>query len=217
LSNRCAKLLPVYHFFEDESMGKLLRGLLAAASLAALLPVAANAATTVLGFDDIAADGAVPSAYGGLDWSGLGWTVFTTPAAPYTAHSGAGRITTGFLADSSTSLIRFVTPTVFEGAWFAGLGGAELGFDLYLGGQRVHSTASLDPSATPSFLASGYAGVIDAVVVRSANHGEFVMDDFSFVAAPVPEPETYALMLAGLAAVACAVRRHRSSQPSQIS
>lgn len=195
-------------------MGKSLRGLVAAACLVALLPMAANAASTVLSFDDIAADGAVPLNYGGLDWSSFGWTVFSAPAAPYTAHSGAGRITTGFLAESATSLIRFVAPTTFEGAWFAGLGGAELGFDLYRDGQLVHSTASLDPSSTPAFLASGYAGLVDGVVVRSANHGEFVMDDFRFVAAPVPEPETYALMLAGLAGVACAVRRRKASLPT---
>lgn len=188
-------------------MSHFLRGVLAAAALAAL--ASAASATTVLNFDDIAADGSVPLNYGGLDWSSAGWTVFSTPAAPYTPHSGAGRVSTGFLADDVSSLIRFTAPATFEGAWFAGLGGALLSFELYNGGQLVHSSASLDPSATPSFLSSGYAGLIDTVVVKSANHGEFVMDDFSFTAA-VPEPQSYALLLAGLAGVACIARRRQT-------
>lgn len=186
-------------------MNNFLRGVLAAAALAALMP---GASATVLSFDDIAADGGVPLNYGGLDWRGAGWTVFSTPAAPYTPHSGAGRVATGFLADDASSLIRFGQAATFDGAWFAGLGGAVLAFELYQGGQLVHTSATLDPSATPSFLASGYAGLIDTVVVKSANHGEFVMDDFSFTAA-VPEPQTYALMLAGLAGVLFIARRRQ--------
>lgn len=167
----------------------------------------AAAQAAVLNFDDLP-DGQLPLSYGGLDWSAAGWTAFATPFAPYTPSSGAGRVATGFLADDANSLIRFGAPASFQGAFFAGQGGALLGFDLFLNGQLVHSSARLDPSATPSFLASGYAGLVDAVVVRSANHGEFVMDDFTFTAA-VPEPASYALMLAGLAGIACVVRRRQ--------
>lgn len=184
----------------------LLRGALAATVLTAAAVPAAMA--TVLSFDDVA-DGVLPASYGGLGWSAAGWTAFATPAAPYTAHSGAGRIATDFMADDARSLIRFAQKVTFDGAYFAGLGGAVLSFELYLGGQKVHSSATLDPSATPSFLASGYAGWVDGVRVKSANHGEFVMDDFSFTQA-VPEPQSYALLLAGLLAVAVATRRQQS-------
>lgn len=188
-------------------MGKylhLLRTLLAGAALAACLP---SAMATVLNFDDIA-DGTLPLNYGGLDWSTAGWTVFSTPAAPYTPHSGTGRVTTGFMADDASSVIRFGKSTSFDGAYFAGLGGALLSFDLLLNGQLVHSSVTLDPSATPSFLASGYAGLVDTVMVRSANHGEYVMDDFSFAQA-VPEPETYAMLLGGLLVVGSIARRRK--------
>jgi hypothetical protein len=183
-----------------------LRGALAVTVLTAAAVPAAMA--TVLSFDDVA-DGVLPVSYGGLDWSAAGWTAFATPAAPYTAHSGAGRIATGFMADDASSMIRFAQTATFDGAYFAGLGGAVLSFELYLGGQKVHSSATLDPSATPSFLASGYAGWVDGVRVKSANHGEFVMDDFSFTQA-VPEPQSYALLLAGLLAVGVATRRQQS-------
>lgn len=182
----------------------LLRGALAAgAIMVAGLP---SAMATVLSFDKLA-DGVLPFSYGGLDWSAAGWTVFATPAAPYTPHSGAGRVATGFMAEDAASVIRFSQTANFDGAYFAGLGGAVLSFELYLGGQIVHTSATLDPSATPSFLASGYAGLVDAVRVKSANHGEFVMDDFTFTQA-VPEPQSYALLLAGLLLVGAATRRH---------
>lgn len=169
--------------------------------------LSASAATTVLNFDDLL-DGVVPMNYGGLNWSLGGWTAFSAPAAPYTANSGAGRITTGFGADDASSLIDFGQAVQFEGAYFAGLGGAGLSFQLFSGGTLVHQSALLDPSETPTFLASGYAGLVDAVRISSANHGEFVMDDLSFTTA-VPEPQTYALLLSGLAVVGWVARRRR--------
>jgi len=181
------------------------RTLVAGLALAASLP---SAMATVLTFDDLD-DGLVPVNYGGLDWSAAGWTVFSTPAAPYTASSGNGRVTNDFMANDASSTIRFANASVFEGAYFSGLGGAVLSFQLMLNGQTIFTSASLDPSATPTFLASGYAGLVDTVVVTSANHGEFVMDDFKFTQ-PVPEPETYALLLPGLLLVGGMVRRRKS-------
>lgn len=191
------------------SRSKSLRRLALAAALLSSLSFAGGAHAEVLNFDDLA-DGLVPLNYGGLDWSRLGWTAFSTAAEPYTAHSGAGRITSGFLAEDAASLIGFNQAVRFDGAWFAGQSGAVLSFDLFYQGQRVASSQSLDPSATPSFLASGYAGLVDAVQVKSQNHGEFVMDDFSFSAAPVPEPQSYALLLGGLIGIATVVRRRQA-------
>jgi len=188
-------------------MKSSIRALLAGAALVAWLP---SAMATVLSFDDLTQDGSLPLNYGGLDWSAAGWTVFTTPAAPYTPQSGNGRVATGFLAEDASSLIRFTKPGTFDGAYFAGLGGATLSFELFLNGAKVHSSTVLDPSATPSFLASGYAGLIDAVVVKSANHGEFAMDDFTFTQA-VPEPQTYALLIGGLFVVGRLARRRPSA------
>lgn len=183
------------------SLGKVAIG-------AAMLATLPSAMATVLNFDDLP-DGVVTANYGGLDWSTAGWIAFSTPAAPYTAKSGDGRITNEFLGSDAASLIRFGSAgqtARFDGAYFAGLGGAVLSFELLLNGQVVATSATLDPSATPTFLASGYAGQIDAVRIKSQNHGEFVMDDFSFTQA-VPEPQSYALLLAGLMVVARVARR----------
>jgi hypothetical protein len=189
-------------------MHSILRGVIAGTALA-LCTTFASAA--VLSFDDITGpDGyeAVPTSYGGLDWSGSSWSVMTTPGTPFTAHSCDGRIAMGWDGTDATSTIRFLAPTVFDGAWFAGYGEASVRFDLYLAGALVGSSDTLGLSDTPAFLASGWTGAIDAVVVSSNLHAFYVMDDFSFQdASEVPEPATLALVLAGLGLVGAARRR----------
>ena len=177
--------------------------LLLAVAGASFLP---SASATVLTFDDLGADGVVPMNYGGLDWSASSWFAFGAPQQPYTAHSGDYRVAADFEAADSSTTISFGTPASFQGAWFAGLQGATVTFQLYLAGALVATSATLDPGETPQFLASGYSGLVDKLVVASPSQGSYVMDDFSFTAA-VPEPQTYALLLAGLCALSIAARR----------
>lgn len=189
-------------------MKHLIRTLLVGAASAAFLPMAS---ATVLGFDDLGTDGYVPASYGGLDWSAGDWFAFGEAQDPYTAHSGDFRVTSGFGDADAATAIKFVAPAVFDGAWFAGLSGATVTFDLYYQGQQVGTSATLDPSATPAFLASGYKGLVDEVIVASPGQGSYVMDDFTFTQA-VPEPQTIALMLAGLGVVGTVMRRTRDSR-----
>ena len=181
------------------------------AAVAATLALCAPfASATVLTFDDIAGTDdytAVPAAYGGLDWSGSTWSVLTTEMSPYTAHSGQGRVTMGWGSDDTASTIRFNAPTVFDGAWFAGYTEAAVRFDLYFEGSLVASSSTLSLTDTPAFLDAGWDGAVDTVVVSSGQHAFYVMDDFSYTAAPVPEPGALALMLAGFGIVAGVARR----------
>ncbi|MEF7616094.1 PEPxxWA-CTERM sorting domain-containing protein [Aquincola sp. MAHUQ-54] len=178
----------------------------AAIALAAIAPLA-SAASTVLSFDDLATD-FVPANYGGLDWTGSGWFSFdgTDTQRPYTPHSGNNLATLSWDGSDANSTVRFHQAATFEGAWFSGYAEGDVTFKLYYQGALVGTSATLLASATPSFLASGYAGLVDAVSITSAGHAFYAMDDFTFTAA-VPEPETWALMLAGLAAVTAAARR----------
>jgi hypothetical protein len=182
------------------SMHPMLRKAAAAAAFALCAPFAS---ATVLDFDDIVGpDGyaAVAANYGGLDWSGAGLNVFTSEQDPFAARSGAGRVTTDWTDGGPVaSTIRFLAPTVFEGAWFSGYEDASVRFDLYFQGLLVASTSALQLSGVAAFLDAGWDGVIDTVVVSSGAQGSYAMDDFSFAdVTEVPEPDSLALLLAGL-------------------
>jgi len=181
-------------------MHPIIRSFALSAAIALCAPFAS---ATVLNFDDIAGPddvAAVPAGYGGLDWSNSGFSVITSEQWPFTAHSGQGRVTTDWIdGGPADSTIRFLAPTVFDGAWFSGYADSSVRFDLYAGGRLVASSASLQLSESPAFLDAGWDGAIDTVVVSSGFQASYVMDDLRFdSAAEVPEPGALALMLAGL-------------------
>ena len=184
-------------------MKRLLTSLaLAVASLAA----ASAASATVLTFDDLP-DGAVPAGYGGLDWSAGDWSAFSGEQAPFTAHSGGTRITTGFDDPDALATIGLGDGKTFQGAWFSGFEDVSVTFELFDHGVQVGTSTTLATSATPTWLASGYAGLVDTVVVASGDQGaSWVLDDLAFSAA-VPEPGSAALMAGGLLLLAGVARR----------
>ena len=187
-------------------MKRLLTSLaLAFASLVA----APMASATVLTFDDLP-DGGVPANYGGLDWSAGDWSAFSGEQAPFTAHSGDSRITTGFDDADALATIGLGDGKTFQGAWFSGFEDVSVTFELYEHGVQVATSSTLATSATPTWLASGYAGLVDTVVVASADQGaSWVLDDLTFAAA-VPEPGSTALMAGGLLVLAVVARRRRA-------
>mgnify|MGYP003577413603 CR=1 FL=1 len=196
-------------------MQSLIRNFALAAAIALCAPLASAA---VLNFDDIVGpDGfaAVPANYGGLDWSASGLNVFTAAGAPFTPHSGQGQVTTDWIDGGPiASTIRFLAPTVFNGAWFSGYEDSSVRFDLYFAGRLVASSDALQLSGTSAFLDAGWDGAIDSVVVRTGAQGSYAMDDFSFVdPAQVPEPGMPALMLAGAACLLLLRRKQQGPRP----
>ncbi|OIJ40291.1 PEP-CTERM sorting domain-containing protein [Massilia timonae] len=196
-------------------MQSIIRNLAVGAAIALCAPFAAAA---VLDFDDIVGpDGfaAVPGNYGGLDWSASGLNVFTAQGAPFTPHSGLGQVTTDWIDGGPiANTIRFLAPTVFNGAWFSGYEDSSVTFDLYFAGRLVASSDALQLSGTSAFLDAGWDGAIDSVVVRTGAQGSYAMDDFSFVdPAQVPEPGMPALMLAGLGGLLILRRKQQGPRP----
>ena len=172
----------------------------------AMTAIAASARATVVTFDDLTSDQVVANGYGGINWNG-NWTAYSEDQPPYTAESSPYRV---YDQSSGGDSFNFSTPVVFNGAYFAGNAFATVQFQLLLGGSVVATSSILDPSATPTFLASGYSGLVDEVDVLSPSPDFFVMDDVTY-SGGVPEPAAWALMLIGVAGLGAALRGRRLS------
>jgi len=175
--------------------------------------LADSSIATTLDFEDLnpspAAFDILPTPYNGLTFSG--W--YAGPDTVYSAASGTIDLFTDF-ADPSDPFayivsegnsIRAPSPIIFDGAYFSGYSGVT--FRLLLSGALVWTSLSLsdapgpDPYG-PTFLASGYAALVDEVIV-SGVQGFFSMDDFTFrrptLESQVPTPSTVLLLIGAFA------------------
>lgn len=119
--------------------------------------------------------------------------------------------------DTESQRVTSATPFKFLGAWFTSLeydsrdprnvgNPVDVTFLLYLNNIQVgtSSTANLGLSNSPyQFLSSGYSGDIDSFSVFGLQ-GYFAMDDVT-----IPEPASYALVLAALSGLALSKRRSK--------
>ena len=141
--------------------------------------IVSSAAADVINFDDLVGQAPVPNGYGTVqDWSG--WTYYDWAQPPYNPNSPPCRV-----YNTSNGTFRFGRDVVFDGAFFSGYGSNRgfqpISFQLYSNNALVHTSGSIDlgDGSGPTWLASGYAGAIDTVVVMGS-HGYYVMDDVTF-------------------------------------
>jgi hypothetical protein len=187
-----------------------LKNFLAGVALAALFSACAQAAPVVVTFDDLP-DGSVPDGYGGINWNS-NWQVYSEPQDPYNPESPPARIYTNYSLHPGGNYeavsFDFLTPAVFNGAYFSGGYYTGVTFELFNGASLVATSATLYQTATPTFLASGYGGTVTSVAILGYN-GYYVADNITY--SSVPEPSTWVLMLAGFAGLGFAgYRRSRA-------
>jgi hypothetical protein len=179
---------------------------LGAAICAAVVSFACGANATVVTFDDLTGLGVVADGYAGITWNG-DWNYYDLVQPPYNPASPLTRV----FDTKSTAVFNFSAPVSFDGADFAGASFASVEFQLYLAGNLVGTSGSLTTSDTPTFLASGYGGLVDEVRVVSPSPDYFVMDNVTYNPDPavVPEPVSWAMMLLGFFGLGAGLRARR--------
>ena len=218
-------------------MNSIYRKIAGAVALVCLSGLATTASAEILNFDDRpTGTHFFTSPYHGLTFTNTptrpphgSWfssdlqppTVYRSPnfSVSTEADLDASGNPTGVSTESQR--ITSATPFEFKGAWFTSLDTGfntdpnAVGYDpvvvtfcLYLGGVSVGAGAtallSLGVANSPyQFLASGYSGLIDAFTVHGLQ-GYFAMDDVT-----IPEPASYALVLAALSGLALSKRRSK--------
>lgn len=201
-----------------------------AAVAAALVVSGASSQAVVLNFDNLPGFGFFTSNYQGFTFGDNSaatnpWFFTNTSTPFYVPSSGAGFVATDFQLYNNSNPAEATQPIYnptafnFQGAFFSGGPPDTITYRLYTGVPTAPgslngmslvytSPASAALTSTPTFIASTYTGFVNAVVIVT-RQGYYAMDDFTY--APVPEPATYGMLLAGLAAVGVVARRRKQA------
>jgi hypothetical protein len=189
-------------------------------AVASMLVVSATANAEVLTFDDVP-DGLIPNGYGGLEWTAFA-TNSDTNLIPSTGYengvvSGSKTAFNGIPGGSASfgSATAFsLNDAFFTGAWRDGLQihvVATSGSNTYTKDFKVDTTGPVDIffnwSNLNSVSFSARGGVHHFGL--DGNSTQFAMDNLRIneVVTPVPEPETYAMLLVGLGLIGFMARR----------
>ena len=191
--------------------------LLQALAVAALATTVTAASAVELTFDDLTGAQGFTAPYQGFVFAysqgprGVGcncagswyWSDDNSGVAPYykspfTSLSTDYELIRGnYFYGESLPITPVHGPVRFDGAWFTSVYEIEIRFHLYYHDAAVANSQFLIlPAERPAvFLASGYAGPVDKITVEGYQ-GYFAMDNFTY--APIPEPASYALLIAGV-------------------
>lgn len=185
---------------------------LSVAGLFTLASAVAVAAPTVITFDDIDAGSGVlmTNGYAGLDWdnfyvlnaaatypgSGYAYGAISAPNVIFNGYAGQASF-------SSASAFNLLTIQVTK-AWLSGV----THFDGYVGDTLTYSLNVSSSKTTPVLATFNWLGVNKVTISDGNGTYHTVLDNVTIEA--VPEPETYAMVLAGLGLVGFAARRRKA-------
>lgn len=188
----------------------------------AMASLSLGATATPLSFDDVTTGNmAALGGYGGLEWSDNFYAAKASVlGGGYTAGLQSGAYV-AFNAYSSAVSFSADDPFTFESAYLTAAWNDGLTLDIkgYLGSAEVQSLTLLLSATTPTFALLNWSNVDR---VSFASHGgthhagyggagtAFVMDNLTLT--PVPEAETYAMLLAGLGIMGVVARRRRTQE-----
>ena len=160
------------------------------------LALAAPASAIVIDFDDLVGQAPMQDGYGGVsDWTSGAWWHYDWDQPPYFPHSPPTRL---YSLDPSNEFT-FEHDVRLDGAWFSGFGAKDgfgpISWSLYYQGNLVHVSGELDCSEVPTFMPTGYNGLVDRVSINGTTDF-FVMDDLTY---EIPAPGAAAVLgLGGL-------------------
>jgi hypothetical protein len=202
------------------------QSLLIAAALFTLTP-ASYAASTLITFDDIpqasSVNGDIPDNYKGLTWTNLEYINPFHAGGWSNSGAGNGIVSLSYVATSISGVpaeIQSTTPFTLNSAYFAANWNDGLSITVKgeLAGAIVHTqTFTVDTKGSTRELFNW--DNIDTVLITATggtHNGSlgysgtsFAMDNL--IINSVPEPETYAMLLAGLGLVGFVARRKKIS------
>lgn len=201
---------------------RILRSISAVAVLAAALPATGFAATTTIDFEGTSAPccfvytSPLTNAYAGLGatFSGVGGTggsiLNQSGSFGFNAHSG-----TDFLAfNTSVNGISGVEDISFSSLqsnvsiWVANRFGGDISLTAYDASGASVASSTVNSSSVWQQLSVSAAGIASVRLTPQSGSMYYAADDLSFTGA-VPEPETYAMLVAGLGVLGVALRRRK--------
>jgi hypothetical protein len=180
------------------------------------------ASAQTITFDDLAGDfNPVPEGYAGLSWNSSNLTgvvdvnQFLVPGVDYTGIRNNALFNAYGYQAPNTTIIRTTNGGTFDflsGFWSAGItGNADISFEGYVNSQLAFS------SATFSLSGSGVTPVtlnwfgLDSLKILSTS-SIWIADNLevNVLSSPVPEPETYGMLIVGLGLMTAVIRRRKN-------
>lgn len=185
--------------------------------VAALLATGAiHASAETLTFEGFSSMSSVPNGYGGLNWSNFSVNSPTSTSGYLNGIvSGTSVAYNSFAnpASISSSTAFTLNNAFFTGAWNNGL-------TIHVTGSGVtnYSTDIVVNTTAPTNYVFNWTGLTSVNFSSfggtpagySGSGAHFAMDNLTINVAAVPEPETYALLLAGLGIIGAAARRRKA-------